>query len=141
MYKRQRLGTSEITANINRRLRSAMRDEDAVKFAEKENRILKRRENSIKKLYELQKNYDKIINDLEIQTQIKNQIYQRIKDSAQNQNVYRLSAGMSKIMEELLNQKTILLRNRLEALIVQNLKLSLIHILKMIKNFTLNMTK
>ena len=45
-----RLGTSEITANINRRLRSAMRDEDAVKFAEKENRILKRRENSIKKL-------------------------------------------------------------------------------------------
>ena len=117
-----RLGTSEITANINRRLRSAMRDEDAVKFAEKENRILKRRENSIKKLYELQKNYDKIINDLEIQTQIKNQIYQRIKDSAQNQNVYRLSAGMSKIMEELLNQKTILLRNRLEALIVQNLK-------------------
>lgn len=68
------------------------------------------------------KKYDKVINDLEIQTQLKNQIYQRIKDSAQNQNIYRLSAGMSKIMEELLNQKTISLRTKLEALIVQNLK-------------------
>ena len=117
-----RLETSEITADINRKLRSAMRDEDAVKFAERENRILKRRESSTKELYECQKKYDKVINDLEIQTQLKNQIYQRIKDSAQNQNIYRLSAGMSKIMEELLNQKTISLRTKLEALIVQNLK-------------------
>ena len=54
-----RLETSEITADINRKLRSAMRDEDAVKFAERENRILKRRESSTKELYECQKNMTK----------------------------------------------------------------------------------
>lgn len=118
----ERIQASDTTAEINRKLKSAMREEDAIRFAEKENRILKEKEDATSKYYETKKAYEDTLKELEIQRKIKDRIFQSIKNNAQNKHVYELSAGLSTIMDKLLMKKTTTLRTRLEELIVQNLK-------------------
>lgn len=119
---KERMEASVVTVNINRILKSAMRDEDAIKFAERENLLLREKEVLVAKLYETQKSSSDIEDELQIQQQLKERIFQSIKLKAQNKHVYELSAGLSKVMEELLKNKTIAMRLRLEELVVQNLK-------------------
>lgn len=117
-----RIESSIITTDVNRTLKSAMRDEDAVKFAELENKILKKKEEATAKLYEAEKYYEEVYRNLESQRQVKDRIFQSIKTNAKDRHVYDLSAGVSNMMENLLEQKTVLLRSKLEELVVQNLK-------------------
>ena len=118
----ERVESSDTTAEINRTLKSAMREEDAIRFAEKENRLLKEKEDATSKYYEAEKAHEHAVRDLEMQRQIKDRIFQSIKNNARNKHVYELSSGLSVIMEQLLKQKTVKLRTKLEELIVQNLK-------------------
>lgn len=118
----ERMNASETTAEINRTLKSAMREEDAVKFAEKENKLLRQREDATSKYYEAQRLHEEVLRDLETQRQVKTRIFQSIKDNAQNRHVYDLSAGLSNMMEQMLSKKTLSLRKELEQLVVQNLK-------------------
>lgn len=117
-----RIESSDTTAKINRTLKGAMREEDAIRFTEKENHLLKEKEDASLKYYEAEKAHEDVMRDLEVQRHIKDRIFQSIKGNAQNKHVYELSLGLSAMMEQLLKQKTVILRTRLEELIVQNLK-------------------
>lgn len=117
-----RIKASDMTAEINRIFKSAMNDNDAVKFVERENKLLKLKEEAATKLYKAQSDIEEIIKELNTQIQIKDRIHQNIKESAQNRHVYELSAGLANMMEQLLDKKTVFMRKRLEELIVQNLK-------------------
>ncbi|MFI3212856.1 MAG: AAA family ATPase [Eubacteriales bacterium] len=117
-----RLKAAEVTMQINRTLKSAMSDDEAVRFAEKENKLLKEKEEATSKLYRDQNQLEELIRELNSQKQIKEKIHQSIKDSAQNKHVYELSSGLSSMMSDLLKNKTVSMRKRLEKLIVQNLK-------------------
>lgn len=117
-----RIESANMTAEINRILKGAMCEEDAIRFAEKENYLLKKKEDVSAKYFMAQKEYGEAVHDLEVQKQIKDRIFQSIKENTKNGNVYKLSSGLSSIMEQLLKQKTLTLRKQLEELIVQNLK-------------------
>ncbi|MBD5476832.1 MAG: AAA family ATPase [Lachnospiraceae bacterium] len=118
----RRLEAADIVAYINKTLKSAMSDEDSVRYAEKENRLLKQKEQITLKLYEVQKKLEDTSHELVFQTQLKERIFQSIKDRAQNKHVYELSEGLSNMMSEFLEQKAMTMRSRLQELIVQNLK-------------------
>lgn len=118
----RRLEAADIVANINKTLKSAMSDEDSVRFAEKENRLLKQKGQVTLKLYEIQKKLEDTSHELMIQTQLKDRIFQSIKDRAQNKHIYELSEGLSNMLSEFIEQKAVTMRNRLQELIVQNLK-------------------
>lgn len=118
----RRLEAADIAADINKMLKSAMSDEDSVRFAEKENRLLKQREQITSRLHEAQKKLEDTSHQLMYQTQLKEQIIQNIKGRAKNRHVYELSEGLSNMMSELLEQKAMTMRKRLQELIVQNLK-------------------
>lgn len=117
-----RIESADMTAEINRILKCAMREEDAIRFTEKENRLLKEKEEASAKYFMAEKAHEEAVRDLEVQRQIKDRIFQSIKDNAQNKHVYELSSGLSSMMDQLLKQKTVTLRAELEELIVQNLK-------------------
>lgn len=114
--------SADIMSEVNRILKSAMREEDAVRFAEKENRLLKEKEEVSTKYVSAEKAHEDVIRDLEIPRQIKEHIFQNIKGNAQNKHVYELSSGLSSMMNQLLKKKTVILRQTLEKLIVQNLR-------------------
>ncbi len=118
----RRLEAADIAADINKMLKSAMSDEDSVRFAEKENRLLKQREQITSRLHEAQKKLEDTSHQLMYQTQLKEHIIQNIKGRAKNRHVYELSEGLSNMMSELLEQKAMTMRKRLQELIVQNLK-------------------
>ena len=118
----RRLEVADIAADINKMLKSAMSDEDSVRFAEKENRLLKQREQITSRLHEAQKKLEDTSHQLMYQTQLKEHILQNIKGRAKNRHVYELSEGLSNMMSELLEQKAMTMRKRLQELIVQNLK-------------------
>lgn len=118
----RRLEAADIAADINKMLKSAMSDEDSVRFAEKENRLLKQREQITSRLHEAQKKLEDTSHQLMYQTQLKEHILQNIKGRAKNRHVYELSEGLSNMMSELLEQKAMTMRKRLQELIVQNLK-------------------
>lgn len=118
----RRLEAADIVADINKTLKSAMSDEDSVRYAEKENRLLKQKEQITLKLYEVQKKLEDTSHELMSQTLLKERIFQSIKVRAQNKHVYELSEGLSNMMSEFLEQKAMTMRSRLQELIVQNLK-------------------
>lgn len=117
-----RIESADMTAEIKRILKCAMREEDAIRFAEKENRLLKEKEEASAKYFMAEKAHEEAVRDLEAQRQIKDRIFQSLKNNAQNKHVYELSSGLSSMMDQLLKQKTVTLRTELEKLIVQNLK-------------------
>ena len=110
------------TESINRMLKNAMSDEDSIRFAEKENKLLKDKESVTDKLYESKHELEKIDRDLSLQVQLREKIMQKIKDSAQDKHVYELSSGLSSMMSEFLDNRAVEMRSQLETLIVDNLK-------------------
>lgn len=117
-----RIESADMTTEINRTLKSAMREEDAIRFAEKENHLLKKKEEASAKYFTAEKAHEEVVHELEVQRQIKDRIFQSIKDNAQNRHVYEISSGLTSIMDQLLKQKAVDLRKELEKLIVQNLR-------------------
>ncbi|WP_456080001.1 AAA family ATPase [Mogibacterium sp.] len=117
-----RIESAERTIEINKKLKSAMSDEDAVRFSENENKLLKKKEIISSKLYKLQSELEMLTQEIEALVQHKEMLILSIKNNAQNKHVYELSSGLSDMMTELLTERTIQIRTKLEELIVQNLK-------------------
>ncbi|WP_313345114.1 AAA family ATPase [Lacrimispora sp.] len=110
------------TAEINRTLKSAMSDDDANSFAEKENKLLKKNELVTRELFERER---KLLEEKETLVRMnyeKNQKYQKLVNSVQNKHVYELSNGISNIMSSLLDKKARSMKTKLEDLIVENLQ-------------------
>lgn len=110
------------TERINRTLKNAMSDDDSIRFAERENKLLKDKESITQLLYESKAELEKINQDLELQQQLKERTMQKIKDSAQDKHVYELSSGLSNMMSEFLDSRAVSMRTELQSLIVENLK-------------------
>lgn len=119
---KQKQAAAERTMEINKSLKSAMTDDDAAKFAERENKLLKRKEEISRKLYigrARQEELSCLINEMTVQRE---RMWQNVKSNAQSKHVFHLSKGLSNMMETLLSQKTISIKRQLEKLIVSNLQ-------------------
>ena len=119
---RKKQKATDQTMEINRILKSAITDEDAARYIEKEKELL------IKKNELRQKSYEKSTELEQLETNIpelkvqRERALQQVKDAAQNKHVYELSTGLSSMMDILLDNKTVEIRRKLEQLIVSNLK-------------------
>lgn len=119
---KRRKEASDRTAEINRILKNSMCEEDVNAFAQKENEILKKKDDLTRQLFEAQHRLEDIGRELQIKEQIRDKAMQTLKSNAQNKHVYELSAGISTMMEQFLEEKTLSIRNQLEKAIVQKLK-------------------
>ena len=141
---KRRKEASERTAEINRILKNSMCEEDVNAFAQKENEILKKKDDLTRQLFEAQHRLEDIGRELQIKEQIRDKAMQTLKSNAQNKHVYELSAGISTMMEQFLEEKTLSIRNQLEKAIVQKLKTiyrknNLITHIEIGKNFDFNL--
>lgn len=141
---KRRKEASDRTAEINRILKNSMCEEDVNVFAQKENEILKKKDDLTRQLFEAQHRLEDIGRELQIKEQIRDKAMQTLKSNAQNKHVYELSAGISTMMEQFLEEKTLSIRNRLEKAIVQKLKTiyrknNLITHIEISKNFDFNL--
>ena len=118
----KRKAASERTAEINRILKNSMSEEDVNAFAQKENEILKKKDDLSSRLYDSQHRLEDIDKELHSQEQIRDKAMQILKSNAQNKHVYELSSGISSMMEQFLEEKTLSIRKKLETAIVQKLK-------------------
>lgn len=99
-----------------------MSEEDINAFAQKENEILKKKDDLSSRLYDSQHRLEEIDRELQSQEQIRDKAMQTLKSNAQNKHVYELSSGISSMMEQFLEEKTVSIRKKLEKAIVQKLK-------------------
>ena len=141
---KRRKEASERTAEINRILTNSMCEEDVNAFAQKENEILKKKDDLTRQLFEAQHRLEDIGRELQIKEQIRDKAMQTLKSNAQNKHVYELSAGISTMMEQFVEEKTLSIRNQLEKAIVQKLKTiyrknNLITHIEIGKNFDFNL--
>lgn len=139
-----RLEAAEQTAEINRKLKSSMAEEEASTFAKKEIKLLKEKDKVISELYVAQQKLDELNDKIIQNTQTRDRLWAVIKENAQNEHVYELSSGLANMMSELLEQKTISLRRDLEQNIVENLnhiyrKNNLITHVEVTKEFQFNL--
>lgn len=118
----KRKAAADRTMEINRILKSAMTDEDARKFAEKENALLKKKDEISSRIHESEMRLNTVKEELAIAIQQRDRAFQSIKDSAQNKHVFELSTGLSQMMGTMLESKSELIKRNLEKLIVQNLQ-------------------
>ena len=143
MVKKRKIA-SERTAEINRILKNSMSEEDVNTFAQKENAILKKKDDITSRLYDSQHRLEDIDKELNSQEQIRDKAMQILKSNAQNKHIYELSTGISSMMEQLLEEKTVSIRKKLEKAIVQKLKSiyrknNLITHIEIGKNFDFNL--
>ena len=110
------------TMEINRILKSAMADEDAGIFVEKENALLKKKDEISSRIHESEMRLTTVKEELTIAIQQRDRAFQSIKDSAQNKHVFELSTGLSQMMGTVLESKSESIKRNLEKLIVQNLQ-------------------
>lgn len=113
---------SERTMEINRILKNAMTDEDAGRFAEKENTLLKKKDEISSRIHDLEMTLASMKDELTVVIQQRDRAFQNIKDSAQNKHVFELSTGVSQMMGTMLNNKSESIKRNLEKLIVDNLQ-------------------
>lgn len=118
----KRRETADRTMEINRRLKSAMTDEDAGKFAERENVLLKKKDEISSSIHELEIRITIVKEELATAIQKRDRAFQGIKDNAQNKHVFELSTGLSKMMGTILENKSESVKRNLEHLIVENLQ-------------------
>ena len=140
----KRKAASERTAEINRILKNSMSEEDVNAFAQKENEILKKKDDISSRLYDSQHRLEDIDKELHSQEQIRDKAMQILKLNAQNKHVYELSSGIASMMEQFLEEKTLSIRKKLEKAIVRKLKSiyrknNLITHIEIGKNFDFNL--
>ena len=141
---KRRKEAADRTTEINRILKNSMSEEDVNAFAQKENEILKKKDDLTRQLFEAQHRLEDIGRELQIKEQIRDKSMQTLKSNAQNKHVYELSAGISTMMEQFLEEKTLSIRNQLEKVIVKKLrtiyrKNNLITHIEIGKNFDFNL--
>lgn len=119
---KKRKAAADRTMEINRILKSAMADEDARKFVEKENSLFKRQNEISTQIHASEIHLIEMKKKMEIVVQQRDRALQKIGDSAQNKHVFKLSKGLSKIMENVLKNKSESIKRNLEKLIVENLQ-------------------
>ena len=118
----KRKAAADRTMEINRILKSAMTDEDAGKYAEKENALLRKKDEILSRIHESEMRLTTAKEELALATQQRDRAFQSIKDSAQNKHVFELSAGLSQMMGTMLDSKSESIKRNLETLIVSNLQ-------------------
>lgn len=118
----KRKAAADRTMEINRILKSAMKDEDARKFAEKENVLLKKKDEISSRIHKSEMRLNTVKEELTIVIQQRNRAFQSIKDKTQNKHVFELSTGLSQMMGTMLENKSESIKRDLEKLIVQNLQ-------------------
>ncbi len=118
----KRRTTADRTMEINRMLKSAMTDEDAGKFAERENALLKKKDEISSSIHELEMRITIMKEELATAIQKRDRAFQSIKDNAQNKHVFELSTGLSKMMGTILENKSESIKRNLEHMIVENLQ-------------------
>lgn len=118
----RRKAAADRTMEINRILKSAMTDEDAGKYAEKENTLLRKKEEVLSRIHESEMLLASMKEELAIAVQQRDRAFQTIKESAQNKHVFELSNGLSNMMSSMLESKSDSIKNNLEKLIVENLQ-------------------
>lgn len=110
------------TMEINRVLKNSMTDEDAGKFAEKENALLKKKTEISSRIHESEMRLTTMKEELAVAIQQRDRAFQSVKDNAQNKHVFELSKGLSQIMGTMLERKSESIKRNLEQLIVENLQ-------------------
>lgn len=118
----KRRAAADRTMEINRILKSAMTDEDAGKFAEKENALLKKKDEISSRIHETEIRLTTLKEELTVAIQQRDRAFQNIKDNAQNKHIFELSMGLSQMMETMIENKTESIKRKLEMLIVENLQ-------------------
>lgn len=118
----KRRDAADRTMEINRILKSAMSDEDAGKFAEKENTLLKKKDEISSRIHYSEMRLTTMKEELAIAVQQRDRAFQSIKDNAQNKHVFELSTGLSQMMGTMLENKSESIKRNLEKLIVENLQ-------------------
>lgn len=136
----QKKNASKMTMEINRILKSAMTDEDANKYAARENALLKRKEECRRIISDKQEELSSVDVEYAVVVQQRNKALQELKENAQNKHVYELSSGMASIMESILKSKAISIRKDLEKIVIRNLnhiyrKNNLITLIEIDENF------
>ena len=119
---KKRKSAADRTMEINRILKSGMTDEDAGKFVEKENALLKKKEEISARIHESEMRLIAMKEEVEAVEQQRKHALQSIKEHAQNKHVFELSTGLSHMMEAMLAHKTESIKRTLEKLIVENLQ-------------------
>ncbi len=119
---KEKQNAADLTMEINKTLKSAISDEDATQYVEKENVLLHKKDELKQKLYEKRAELDQLAVQLSELVVKREHTWQRVKDTTQNKHVYELSTGLSTIMDTMLSKKTVEIRHRLEQLIVANLQ-------------------
>ncbi len=119
---RQKQKAADQTTEINRTLKNAITDEDATQYIGKENELLLKKDKLKQKLYEKSAELEQLKTRLSEREVVRERTWQQVKDVAQNKHVYELSAGLSAMMDILLDNKTVEIRRKLEQLIVGNLR-------------------
>lgn len=118
----KRKKASERTAEINKILKSAMTDEDARIFTERENNLLKKKDSLVRQINEQQLRLDMLWEECMNVKQKKDKAFQIFKDNIQDKHIYEISSGLTNIMDVVLNKKVLIIRKQLEKLIVEKLQ-------------------
>ena len=110
------------TIEINKILKSSMSDEDAAGFAEKENGLLRKKEDVNQRVFEDKTRSEELASQLAVLISQRDKAKQSMLDNVQSRHVYELSNGLASMMETLLAERAVSIRLALEKLIVANLK-------------------
>ena len=102
---------ADVTMEINKLLKSAMSDEDVAKYKEKENALLRRRDEISKEIFEQKNRLVELNNRMSIVAVQRERAFQAVKENTQNKNVYELSSGLTAMMEALLSHKSEKIKN------------------------------
>lgn len=119
----KRKAAADRTMEINRVLKSAMTDEDARKFIEKENVLLRKKDEISTRIHKSEIQLTEMKEKLAVTVQKKDHAFQTIKDSAQDKHVFQLSSGLSQMMTSVLVHKGESIKCDLEKHIAENLQL------------------
>ena len=119
IIKKQKAADKNV--RINKKLKKAISENERQAYLDKENRILKERESIIIELQKYQNDLDKTSTELEQVMYEADKVKQQIMDDAQNKHIYELSNGISNMMEKILSNKAVALREMLESQTVTNL--------------------
>lgn len=119
---RIRKASMDRTVEINKILKSSMSDEDAAGFTERENGLLRKKEDVNQRLYEDKSRLEEMTSQLSVLIPQREKAKQSMLDNVQNRHVYELSNGLASMMETLLAERAVSIRHQLEELIVANLK-------------------
>ena len=117
-----RKNSMDRTAEINKILKSSMSNEDAASFAEKENGLLRKKEDVNQRVFEDKTRSEELASQLAVLIPQCDKAKQNMLDNVQSRHIYELSNGLASMMEILLSEKAVSIRRDLEDLIVANLK-------------------